>query len=133
MKVCKKKKKNFIEVELICSIVLVSGVYQNKSVIHTHIFVLFAQSLSHVQLFATLWNAEHQASLSFTVSQSLLKLMSIESVMPSNHLILCHPLLLLPSSFPASGSSPMSQFLTSGDQSIGVLASTSVLPMNIHD
>ena len=47
----------------------------------------------------TLWTAEHQASLSFTVSQKLLKLMSIESVMPSNHLILCHPLLLLHSIF----------------------------------
>ena len=58
------------------------------------------QSLSHVWLFATLWAAACQASLSFTISQSLLKLMFIESVMPSNHLILCHPLLLLPSLFP---------------------------------
>ena len=55
--------------------------------------------LNHVQLFATLWTAAHQVSLSFTVSQSLLKLMSIELVMPSTHLILCHPLLLLPSNF----------------------------------
>ena len=59
------------------------------------------QSLSHVQLFVTPWTAAHQASLSFTVSQSLLKLMSIESVMPYNHLILCYPLLLLPSIFPS--------------------------------
>ena len=51
--------------------------------------------------FATLWTGAHQASLSITSSQSLLKLMSIESVMPSNHLILCHPLLLLPSIFPS--------------------------------
>ena len=58
------------------------------------------QSLSHVQLFATPWTAAHQASLSITNSQSLLKLMSIESMMPSNHLIFCHPLLLLPSIFP---------------------------------
>ena len=58
------------------------------------------QSLSHVQLFATPWTAECQASLSITSSWSLLKLMSIESVMPSNHLILCHPLLLPPSIFP---------------------------------
>ena len=57
--------------------------------------------LSHVQLFVTPWTAAHQASLSFTVSQSLLKLMSIESVMPSNHLIFCHPLLLLLSIFPS--------------------------------
>ena len=59
------------------------------------------QLLSHVQLFSTPWTAAYQASLSITTSQSLLKLMSIESVMPSNHLILCHPLLLLPSVFPS--------------------------------
>ena len=58
------------------------------------------QSLSHVQLFATPWTAARQASLSIINSWSLLKLMSIDSVMPSNHLILCHPLLLLPSIFP---------------------------------
>ena len=56
--------------------------------------------LSHIQLFATPWTAACQASLSFHNSQNLLKLMSIESVMPSNHLILCHPLLLPPSIFP---------------------------------
>ena len=61
------------------------------------------QSLSHVQLFATPWAAACQPSLSITNSQSLLKLMSIESVMPSNHLILCHPLLLPPSIFPSIG------------------------------
>ena len=60
-----------------------------------------AQSLSHVQLFVTPQTAAHQASLSITNSRSLLKLMSIESDMPSNHLILCHPLLLLPSIFPS--------------------------------
>ena len=59
------------------------------------------QSLSHVQLFATPWTATCQASLSATNPQSLLKLMSIESVMPSNHLSLCHPLLLLPSILPS--------------------------------
>ena len=74
-----------------------------------------------------------QASLSITNSQSLLKLMSIEAVMPSNHLILCCALLLLPQSFPASGSFPRSQFLESGGQSIGVSASASVFPMNIQD
>ena len=57
--------------------------------------------LSCVRLFATPWTTACQASLSFTISQSLLKLMSIELVMPSNHLILCHPLLLLPSVFPS--------------------------------
>jgi len=59
------------------------------------------QLLSRVQLFSTPWTAAHQASLSITNSQSLLKLTSVESVMPSNHLILCHPLLLLPSIFPS--------------------------------
>ena len=58
------------------------------------------QSLSRVQLFVTQWTAARQASLSVTNSWSLLKLMSIESVMPSNHLILCHPIFLLPSVFP---------------------------------
>ena len=59
------------------------------------------QSLSRVQLFATPWTAARQASLSITNSQSLLKLMSIKLVMPSNHIILCRPLLLLPSIFPS--------------------------------
>ena len=59
------------------------------------------QLLSHVQLFATPWTAALQASLSFTISQRLLNLMSIKSVMPSNHPILCHPLLLLPSILPS--------------------------------
>ena len=63
--------------------------------------VVAVQSLSPVLLFAAPWTAAHQASLSFTIFQSLLKLMSIESVMPSNHCILCHPLLLLPSIFPS--------------------------------
>jgi len=63
--------------------------------------LLSVQSLSHVQLFATPWTAACQASLSITNARSLLKLMSIESVMPSNHLILCCPLLLLPSVFPS--------------------------------
>ena len=63
--------------------------------------VAAAQLLSHVWLFATPWTAAHQASLSFTISRNLLKLMSIESVMPSNHLVLCHPLLLPPSISPS--------------------------------
>ena len=91
------------------------------------------QSLSRVQLFETPWTAAHQASLSFTIAQSLLKLMSIESVMPSSHLILCRPLLSCLQSCPASGSFQMSPFFTSGDQSIGASALASVLPMNIQD
>ena len=85
------------------------------------------QSLSRVQLFAPPRTAACQASLSISNSWSLLKLMFIESVMPSHHLILCHPL----QSFPASRSFPRSQFFTSGGQSIG--ASASVLLMNIQD
>ena len=91
------------------------------------------QSLSHVLLFLTPWSAAHQASLSITNSWSLDKLMSIESVMPSNHLILCHPLLLLPSIFPCIKVFPISQSFTSGGQSIRVSALASVLPMNIQD
>ena len=91
------------------------------------------QLLTCVQIFATPWTAACQTSLSITNSQSLLKLMSIESVMSSNHLILCHPILLPPSIFPASGSFQISQFFTSGGQSTGVSASASILPMNIQD
>ena len=91
------------------------------------------QSLSRVWLFATPWTAAHQASLSIANSQTLLKLMSIESVMPSKHLILCHPFLLPPSILPSISVFPMGQFFTSGGQSTGVSASASVLPMNIQD
>ena len=75
------------------------------------------QWLSCVQLFATPWTAAHQASLSITNSWSLLRLMSIELVMPSNHLILCLPFSSRLRSFPVSGSFQMSQFFTSGGQS----------------
>ena len=77
------------------------------------------------------WTAELQASLSITNSQIWLKLMSIKSVMPFNHLILCHPFLLPPSIFPASGSFQMGQFFASGGQGIG--ASALISPMNIQD
>ena len=91
------------------------------------------QSLSRVQLFATPWITACQVSLSITNSRSPPKPMSIESVMPSNHLILCRPLLLLPPIFPSIRVFQMSQFFTSGGQSIGVSVSTSVLPMNTQD
>ena len=90
------------------------------------------QSHSRVPLFVTPWTAVRQASLSIANSWSLPKLMSIESVMPSNHLILCRSLLLPLQSFPASRSFQMSQFFASGGQSIRVSASASVLPMNIQ-
>ena len=91
------------------------------------------QLLSHVRLFVTPWFAAHQASLCITNSQSLLKLMSIELVMPSSHLILCRPFSSCPQSLPASESFPMSQLFAWGGQNIGVSASASVLPKNTQD
>ena len=91
------------------------------------------QLLSRIRLFATPWIAARQASLSITNSRSSLRLTSIESVMPSSHLILCHLLFLLPQSLPASESFPMSQLFAWGGQSTGVSASASVLPMNTQD
>ena len=82
----------FLVLDFSCEKVLLNGMMVSD---------FSVQSLSHVWLFATPWTAAHQASLSITNSWSLLKLMSIESVMPSNRLILCHPLLLLPSIFPS--------------------------------
>ena len=95
--------------------------------------VVVVQSLSYVWLFLTRWTAVCQASLSFTISLSLLILMSIDSVNLSNHLILHHHLFLRPQSFSASGSFPVSQFFTSGGQSSGASASALVLPMNTQD
>ena len=95
--------------------------------------IILVQWLRHVWLLTTPWTAAHQASLSFTISRSLLKLMSIEWVMSSNHLILCHPLLLyFLQFFPASGSFPMSRLIALGGQMIGASASSSVLPKNIQ-
>ena len=91
------------------------------------------QSLSRVRLFAAPWTAAHQASLSMSNSHSPPKSMSIESVMPSNHLILCRPLLLLPSIFPSIRVFSNESAFAWGGQSIGVSASTSVLPMNTQD
>ena len=91
-------------------------------------FVIIVQLLSHVRLFATPWTAASQASLSFTISWSLLKFMFTELVMPSSHLIL--PFSFCPQSFPASGSFPMTWLFASGGQSIG--ASVSVLPVYIQ-
>ena len=88
-------------------------------------------SVSRVRLFVTLWTAICQASLSITNSQRLVKLISIDLVIPSTHLIFCHPFSSCLQSFPASGSFPMSQFFASGGQGIGASASASDLPMNI--
>ena len=91
------------------------------------------QSLSHVWLFVTPQNAACQTSLSLTFSQSLLKLMSIESMVPSNHLILCQPLLFLPSTLPSIRVSSNELNLRIRWPNIGASALASVLPMNIQD
>ena len=98
-----------------------------------NIVVGVVQSLSHVQPFSTPWTAAYQASLSFTISSSLLKFTSIESGMLSNHLIFCHPLLFCLQSSLVSGSFPVSLLFTSGVQSIGAQsASAIILPMNMQ-
>ena len=111
----------------------ISGQWYVNSTYESYLAYTSVQLLSHVQLFATQWIAARQASLSITNSRSPPKHMSIVSVMPSNHLILCCPLLLLPSIFPSIRSFQMSQLFASGGQSIGVSASTSVPPMNTRD
>ena len=110
-------------------------VNKHITVCSTSLVIQFSsvQSFSCVWLFATPWIAARQASLSITISQSSLKSMSIELVMPSSHLILCCPLLLLPQSLPASESFPMSQLFTWGSQSIGVSALASFLPKKSQD
>ena len=90
------------------------------------------QSLKWVRLFVTPWTAARQASLSSIISRSLLRLMSIESVMYSNHFILCCPLFLLPSIFPSIRVFSNELALRIRWQSIGASASTSVFPMNIQ-
>ena len=109
----------------------------NYSKIHSSLLYTFkilvsqsVQSLSRVRFFATPWITAHQASLSITNSQSSPKLFSIESVMPSSHLILGRPLLFCPQSLPASESFPVSQLCAWGGQSTGVSALASVLPKN---
>ena len=91
------------------------------------------QSLSHVQLYETPWTTASQSSLSFTISRRLLKLMSIESVKASNHLILCHPLLLLPSIFPSIRDFSNELALFISWQKYGTPTSASFLPKKIQD
>ena len=93
--------------------------------------VVVVQLLSHVWLFVTPWTAACQASLSSTISRSLLRFMTIESLLLSNHLILCCPLLLLPSIVPSIEPFQMSRLFTSDGQSTRASASATVLPMNI--
>ena len=95
-------------------------------------FVVAMQLLHGVWLFAIPWTAAHQASLLFTISRSLFKIVSVESVMPLNHLILCHLLLLLSSVFFSIRVFSNESALRIGGQSIGASASASVLPVNIQ-
>ena len=101
--------------------------------INIHLQFSSVQSLSRVRLFATPWIAARQAFLSITNSRSSLKLTSIESVMPSSHLILCRPLLLLPPIPPSIRVFSNSQLFAWGGRSIGVSALASVLPKNTQD
>ena len=103
------------------------------SSISVFIFVVVVQSLSCILFFAHPWTAARQASLSFTISQSLLKLVSIESVMPYNHLILVAPFSSYHQSFPESWPFSMSQLFMFCGQSIGVSASASVFPITIQE
>ena len=99
-----------------------------QTTFYTKNLLLFSHSVMSDS--ATPWTAAHQAFLSFTYSQNLLKPMCIELVISSKHLILCSPLFLLPSIFPASGSFPMCWLFASGEQIIGASALASVLPIN---
>ena len=111
-----------------------SVIYQLK--LHSNFdfkWFLVVQSLSHVRLFSTPWTAASQACLSFTISQSLLTLMFIESVMASKHLALCRPLLLLPLIFSSTRVFSNESALWIRWPNIGASASASVLPMNIQD
>ena len=112
---------------LLLWVFLVSDTYIKREIQFSSV-----QSLSCVQIFVTPWSAALQSSLSITNSWSLLKLMSIESVMPSHHLIPCHPLLLLPSIFPSIRVFSSESVLCIRWQSIRVLASTSVCPIDIQ-
>ena len=103
----------------------------NKHLSFFYDFVV-VQLPSNFWLFMTPWTAACQTSLSFTVSWSLLKILPIELMMPTNHLILYFPFSSCPQSFPASGSFPMSWLFTSGGQRIRASASASVLPINIQ-
>ena len=111
---------------------LLQGIFRSSVQFSSVALLLLLSCFSCVQLFVIPWTAGSQLP-EFANSQSLLKLMFIDSVMPSNHLIICHPLLLSPSIFPSIRVFTMSQLFTSDGQSIGDSASTSVLLMNIQD
>ena len=127
---CLERRLHYIKIILIIFNLLLSFGKWILSDFYSSASFSSVQPLSCVWLFSTPWTAACQASLSFAISQSLLRLTSIQSVMLSNHLILCCPLLLWPSIFPSSF--PMSWLFSSGSQSIRASPSASVLPMNIQ-
>ena len=126
-----RKRRNIVNIGLWDEKCLNSEEFKNLAQYPPSVQFSSVKSLSRVWLLETPWTAARQASLSIINSQSLLKLMAIEFVMPSKHLIFCHPLLLLPSIFPSIRVFSMSHFFTLGGQSTE--ASASVLPMNIQD
>ena len=109
------------------NIILITSNFHSKVIQFSSV-----QLLSHVRLFVTPWTTAYQASLSLTISRSLLKVMSIESVMPSNHLSLCHPLLLLTSIFPSIRVFSKKLAICIKWPSIGASASASILPKSIQ-
>ena len=110
----------FLKMFLVFYAIIIDSPLPSLQELFNIIFCIFivVQLLSHFQLFVTPWTAAHQAPLSSTISWSLLKFMSIESVMLSKHLILFYPILLCLQFFPASRSFPMSWLLASGGQGI---------------
>ena len=106
------------------------GLILRSGIVRSFVVTVAVQLLSHVQLFVTPWITAHQAPLSSNISQSLLKLMSTELMMQSNHLILCHSLLFLLSVFPSIRVISNELALASGGQTTRVSASASVLPVN---
>ena len=105
----------------------------SKDILGMILIVAVVRLLSHVRLFATPWSAAHQAPLSFTISRNLLKLMSIETGCHSAIPSCVVPLSSCLQSFPVSGAFSVSWLFPLGGQSIGALASASVIPMNIHN
>ena len=123
---------SFIMPILAWNVPLISSIFLSRSLVFPILFSS-VQLLSRVWLLVAQWTAAHQASLSIINSWSLLKLMSIESVMPSNHLILCRPLLLLPSVFLSIRVCFNELALHIRGQSFGASALASAVPMNIQD
>ena len=138
LRVCINSEKKLIEISTECKLFIISSniftiVSPSSLSVIPAVQFSSAQSLICVRVFATPWTAALQALLSITSSWSLPKLIFIESVMPSNHLILCRPLLLSPSIFPGISVFSKESALASCGQSIGVSASTSVLPLSVQD